>query len=925
MNARSVSHVLVWPLLLMFGAPASAAFLSVSTTNDTGPGAFRQALLDANASAGADVISFDIPGPGPYTIRPATQWPEVRSPVVIDGRTQPGFSNKPIVELNGSLLTPANFGLHLSGGNSVLQGLVLNGFPNDAVFVNGAGGTVIRGNFIGTDREGANAVPNGAGIHLASTNHLVGGTNATDRNIISGNRSSAVLLAGAGNRVQGNFIGTDWTGKRPLPNPFLSVYVLGSSNNLVGGPAPEMRNIIAGGSWLSGGVGNVIQGNFFGTDLSGTGGLGGNGDWLYIWNGANRNFVTGNVLSGGGGNGIFLDRAGPENVIQGNIIGADITGTNALPNGGHGILLRETSGQVIGGAGAGQGNLIAFNMRNGVGIESALQTATNNSVRGNRIFTNAQIAIDLGLNGATVNDTGDTDSGPNNYQNYPRISTALTNGDGTVTLTGTIDTTPNLVVALDFFAASAAGGEAELYLGATNINAGANGFGAFFATFNLPAAQVESVTATATDSWGNSSELAPPAALGAAPLVIRGGDTIEGDSGVRAVSFEISATFGTNETVCFETVNGTAIAGIDFVATNGFLNFTTGTTSHTVLVSVTGDILDETNETFFLAVRTSASLTHAAAVILDDDSDSDTLAITQQPQSQTVRSGTNVTFLVSVVSSTPVSYQWQFNGADIPGATSSNLTIMNVQLSHDGQYSVRLSNGSGTYQSDPANLTVLAAPRIIQDPLSQSIVAGGAVTFSASVFGNPAFFTYEWRKLTAVVKLEISDETNSFLTLANVSANDAGMYRVVVRNQANPTGVGSRFATLTVLADSDSDGMPDVWESAHGLDPGDADDAGDDTDGDGLKNAQEYAAGTNPTNQLSTVRIERIATTNSTDVWFDAASNRTYTVQFAPGLEPNAWSRLADVVARPTNYNAAVHDPDTQERRFYRLVTPRQP
>ena len=922
MNARSVSYVLVWPLFLMLGVPASAALLTVFTTNDTGLGSFRQALVDANVSPGGDVINFQLPGPGPYIIQPATQWPEVRSPIVIDGRTQPGFSNKPIVELNGSLLTPANFGLHLAGGNSILQGLVLNGFPNDAVFVSGAGGTVIRGNFIGTDREGASAVPNGGGIYLASTNHLVGGTNANDRNIISGNRSSAVLLAGAGNRVQGNFIGTDWTGKRALPNPFLSVYVLGSSNNLVGGPALEMRNVIAGGSWLSGGTSNVIQGNLIGTDFTGTASLGGNGTWLYIWNGASRNVVAGNVLSGGAGNGIFLDRAGPENVIQGNIIGADITGTNALPNGEHGILVREASGQVIGGTAAGQGNLITFNTRTGVGIESGFQPATNNSVRGNRIFANGQIAIDLQLNGSTVNDTGDGDSGPNNFQNYPQISTALTNGDGTVTLTGTLDTTPNIFVTLDFFAASMTNGEAEFYLGSTNVNADANGRGAFFVTFNLPAGEVESVTATATDPRGNSSELAPSAALGAAPVVVRGGDVTEGDSGVRAASFEI-VNAGTNTTVYFETVNGMAIQGVDFVATNGVLNFTTGITSRTVLVPVIGDILDETNETFFLAVKTATSLMHAVAMILDDDSH--TLGITQQPQSQTVRSGTNLTFFVSVVSSTPVTYQWQFNGEDIAGATSFHLSVINAQASHSGQYSVRLSNGSGTYQSDPANLIVLVAPRIIQNPLSQSIVAGGAVTFSASVFGDPASFTYEWRKLTAVVKLEISNETNSFLALANVSANDAGMYRLIARNQANPTGVSSLFATLTVLADSDGDGMPDAWESAHGLSPGDANDAVEDADGDGLKNSEEYAAGTNPTNQLSTLRIERITTTNSTDVSFDAASNKTYTVQFATGLEPNAWSPLADVVGRPTNHNALVRDPEVKEHRFYRLVTPRRP
>src|SRR5262245_39397811 len=147
MNRPSVPGVLMTP-------PPPMTF-TVTNTTTTGPGSFRQAILDANANPGADNIVFNIPGAGVHTIMLAFFLPTILDPVTIDGTTQPGFTGSPIIELNGSLAGPAN-GLSIDAGGTTVRGLVINSFQGNNLTGNGIllddnGGNVIEGNFIGTD------------------------------------------------------------------------------------------------------------------------------------------------------------------------------------------------------------------------------------------------------------------------------------------------------------------------------------------------------------------------------------------------------------------------------------------------------------------------------------------------------------------------------------------------------------------------------------------------------------------------------------------------------------------------------------------------------------------------------------------------------------------------------------------------------
>jgi hypothetical protein len=200
--------------------------------------------------------------------------------------------------------------------------------------------------------------------------------------------------------------------------------------------------------------------------------------------------------------------------------------------------------------------------------------------------------------------------------------------------------------------------------------------------------------------------------------------------------------------------------------------------------------------------------------------------ITVQPTNRMVRvrpdpaaaPNTNVSFTIVASSTTPIRLQWRFNGALIPGATNSNYTVTNVQLSHEGVYDTAVTDGAGTIFSAPAYLQPLITPVFVRTPASQEVAAGGQVTLSAAVNGHPPPFTYEWRRGAVSAITNITVATNNFYAFTAPSVPTSVVYRVVVKNLAAlQPGIAS-VATITVQADSDTDGLPDGWEIAHNLD-----------------------------------------------------------------------------------------------------------
>src|SRR5207248_1886604 len=253
-------------------------------------------------------------------------------------------------------------------GGSTIRGLVIQAFGIGIHL--GGNNNVIAGNYLGTDVTGTQAVGNGIGVQVWTSNNVVGGTTAADRNLISGNslEGISVFASGggpalaptasadpSGNRVQGNYIGTDLSGTHALGNGIGVLVANGrnfvTSDNLIGGVEDGAGNLISGNdTGISiGSSSNVVQGNTIGIDVTGTHALGNRSYGIMVRgvdnliggaSAAARNLISGNDIAG-------IDLRFGTNPMQGNWIGTDRSGTVALGN-GTGILV-EGSGITVGG------------------------------------------------------------------------------------------------------------------------------------------------------------------------------------------------------------------------------------------------------------------------------------------------------------------------------------------------------------------------------------------------------------------------------------------------------------------------------------------------------------------------------------------------------------------------------------------------
>ncbi len=127
---------------------------AVTNTNDSGPGSLRQAVLDANATTGADAIAFDIGGYGTKTISLTSALPQITDPLTVDGTTQPGYAGKPLVVLSGAGAGTGADGLDVRAGGSTIRVLVVNGFDGAGIRLLGGEGNAVEGCYVGTDASG---------------------------------------------------------------------------------------------------------------------------------------------------------------------------------------------------------------------------------------------------------------------------------------------------------------------------------------------------------------------------------------------------------------------------------------------------------------------------------------------------------------------------------------------------------------------------------------------------------------------------------------------------------------------------------------------------------------------------------------------------------------------------------------------------
>ncbi len=541
----------LWTMALAgaLAIPMSAATVTVNDSGDstnacatTGAGTctLRDAITFANANAGT-TIAFDIPGSSVHTIVPGSPLPAITRGVTIDGYTEPGASantNGPTqgtnavirIELDGTNAS-IDGGLDLKTGSdgTVIRGLAINRAGGPCINIEGGSNTVVEGDFLGTDASGLVAHGCGYGIEETSvgSNITIGGTTPAARNLISGNGGAGIFWGisgsgGTGHHFQGNLIGPDVTGAAGFAGATQEgiLFAGSTSDTVIGGTTAAERNVVSGNG-VNGirmeaatGTGDVVEGNFVGIDVTGTAplknvgfGISAEAPGMTIGGSAPG---AGNVVSANGADGIVAYANGA--VIEGNFVGTDASGTLPLGNAAHGITVFGVNDAHIGDVSAGAGNTVAFNTGTGISIYSFGADISGNTVRGNSIHDNGGIGIDLGNDGVTPNDPGDPDTGANGLQNFPIVSSVVYGGSNT-TVDGLLNSTPGTLFDLDFYANPACAKfphaflQGATYIGSATVTTDGTGNGTFHVTTLMAVADGSSISATATDPSGNTSEL----------------------------------------------------------------------------------------------------------------------------------------------------------------------------------------------------------------------------------------------------------------------------------------------------------------------------------------------------------------------------------------------------------------------------------
>lgn len=423
----------------------------------SGPCTLRAALQEANANVDMNTIQFALPGSGVRAMTITSPLPNITSPVLLDGTSQANC-NIPCIVLSGAGVSVNGAGLVIRTDNSRVFGFIITSWKGAGIVLYGSN-NILQMNVIGFWPNNPASLGNQLGVIVQGVNNLIGGTLAGDRNYISGNLGAGVAVTGEaittmGNKIKGNYIGTDLGGNIAKGNK-MGIWVYKSINTLIGGFTPIERNLISGN----------------------------NEEGIQV------------VWSGG-------------TTIVGNFIGTNALGTGNLGNHTDGIMVTQASiNTTIGGTAAGSSNRIAFNSNDGVAVRSYIPSQRT-SIRRNLIYSNGQLGIDLANNGVTPNDLHDLDIGPNGLQNFP----ALTAAHVTRVVNGQLNSKINQVYILDFFANPAGGcdpshyGEGQRYIGSTTVTTNSLGTATFSATMTGSFLVGAIITATATDSLGNTSE-----------------------------------------------------------------------------------------------------------------------------------------------------------------------------------------------------------------------------------------------------------------------------------------------------------------------------------------------------------------------------------------------------------------------------------
>ncbi|HLY02051.1 MAG TPA: hypothetical protein VKR56_06075 [Candidatus Cybelea sp.] len=322
------------------GAVRPAATVTVTNVNDAGTGSLRAAISGVNASHAAHaIISFSVKG----TITLASDLPVLRVPVTIDGASAPDYAGRPTVEINANGAAGLIFARGSNG--SKLLGIAIGGAKGNGITLD-AGSITLNRNYIGLDLKGAELGNDGDGIYVSaqSSKDRIGlnpsGASGAVANVISANAGNGISLHGSsGDVIAANRIGTNVSGKVAIANGANGIWLTAASND----------NEIGGTRFVDSATHKANNP----TGSKGT---------------TQPVFVVppdGNLVSGNGANGILIDGASQENVLNGNFVGTTQDGDAAIPNAGDGVRILSSNDNTLAGCKFVNNPFVYYNVLSG--------------------------------------------------------------------------------------------------------------------------------------------------------------------------------------------------------------------------------------------------------------------------------------------------------------------------------------------------------------------------------------------------------------------------------------------------------------------------------------------------------------------------------------------------------------------------------
>jgi len=875
----------------------------VTNTQDSGPGSLRAAMYYALDHPGT-TITFNIPTSDPrftngiFTIQPTDGFPSIANNTAIDGSTEPGNQNQsgPAIQINGALAQPPSVfpnGLRLAGSNSVINRLIVNGFPATGVLIDGTNAiaNVVTACFLGIDATGNTPVTNGfcpLTIDNGARSNIVGGLTVAARNIISGSAFQGMTIRDPGtayNVVEGNYIGLNGTGTSALPSLGCGVGVFGGAqSNIIGGAISAAHNVISGNT-LQGLVisdtntdGNIVIGNYIGLSPSGTFSMANGWAGIDIFGGPRATVVQGNTCSGNSLQGIAISGAGTSGTrVQGNYIGLDAFGQNAVPNGWSGInFFNGAQSNIVGGLTPALRNVISGNSLQGIVISDA--ATSSNVIEGNYIGTNPNGTAAIANGWAGVDIFGGAN---NNLIGGPTPAARnVISGNGLQGIAISQTGTANNIAQGNFIGLNTSG-NVRVPNGASGIliynSAQSNTIGG-------------SVSGTANVISGNANQGVAIFDPGTMNNLVAGNLIGVAADGSTAISNTWSGVELGNS------AQSNLIGGGP-----GARNIISGNGNYGVLIA-------GTSTAFNIVQGNTIGLNVASAIAAPNS----WAGISIFGGAQSNQIGGTIAGNANIIAANLSDGVQLFDPA-----TTGNTVRGNSIFSNSGAGLILYNSANGSINSPSLTSAVVGTNTIIRGTFSGS----ANTTFHLDFYASPST-----QAPTYLGARDATTAANGSVTFTNSFAALIPAGRIITATATDPSGDTSSLSSGIAVQTTSTvnDGIPDAWRARYfggaGTTTNNQSCATCDADGDGMNNLQEFLAGTNPTNASSALFVTEYNTNKLGGITgFNSSTGVVYRLEVRDDFNVPGWSVFTDQLIG-TGTNIVVIDPNSAAlpRRFYR-------